>query len=109
MIVKYSSTEPLDFQLKADDVAYNLTGCTLIELRLQYSDGTIISHKTTDASPKLAILDTATGKMRFTPDSDDLLDDNNTIKAFFWVTTSGGKKVSFPNEGCVTIKIEDGF
>lgn len=62
--------DAIDFTLtQADGTAIDLTSVGVIELRMRPLRGaqTVLSFKTTDASPKLTVVTPTAGKVRFTP------------------------------------------
>lgn len=63
--------DAIDWQLKDRNGPLDLTGL-VVELRLRPLRGsqTVLSFKTTDASPKLVVTTPATGWVKFTPAAD---------------------------------------
>ncbi len=84
-------TGPMDFILKADGVAVDLTGCT-VTLLLRDIDGT---SRTLTGS--VSILDGVNGKIRFSPGVNDIGAAGNTLLARFKVVDSSTKIVYFPS------------
>jgi baseplate upper protein BppU len=82
-------TGDLDFVLKANGVALDLTGMT-VELILRKPDGTTI-----DTAGDTSVPDPAAGKVRYAPDSADLVAANSPLMAR-WKVTNAGKVVYFP-------------
>lgn len=84
-------TGPLDFRLLADGAAINLTGMT-VELILTAQDGTSIPT-TGDTS----VTDAVAGKVRYSPDSTDLVVASSPIQMRWKVTDGGGSVVYHPS------------
>lgn len=84
-------TGVLDFILKADGVAVDLTGMT-VELLLYKADGTQV-----DTTSDLTVTDAAAGTVRYSPDGADLLASETPHRSRFKVTDGSGKIVYFPN------------
>lgn len=84
-------TDPIDCILKADGVALNLTGITVAILA--YDRGNTLLALTGTVSVPSA----ATGQVRFSPTSTDLLNTNSPMKVR-WKLTDGAGKIRFiPN------------
>jgi hypothetical protein len=84
-------TGDLDFQLKSDNVAVNLTGTT-VGLILQDSNGVVITPGGTTS-----IVDPVLGKVRFSPAVGDLVASKSPYNARWKVTDGVGKVVFFPS------------
>jgi len=84
-------TGPIDMQLKADGVAVDLTGMTVV-LILKDKDGTSV-----DTAGDVSILDAATGKVRYLGDPTDLVAANSPFRARWQVTDGAGRVVYFPS------------
>jgi hypothetical protein len=84
-------TVPLDFQLKDDNVAVNLTGMT-VALVLQDNNGVVITPAGTTS-----IFDAVTGKVRFSPAAADLVASKSPYTARWKVTDGAGKVAFFPS------------
>jgi hypothetical protein len=86
-------TAPIDYTLKADGVAVNVTGCTVV-LKLRDRHGTAIALAGT-----LAVVSASAGHVAYSPGAAELLFASSPYSARFQVTDSGGKIAYFPNGG----------
>lgn len=84
-------TGPLDFTLKGDGVAVDLTGCTVLLQLWDLADAAITLAGTT------AIVSAVLGQVRFSPAAADLTKARSPIKGRFKVTDGAGKITYFPN------------
>lgn len=84
-------TGPLDFALKANGAAQDLTGATVV-LILSKRDGVAV-----DTAADVSIIDAAAGTVRYAPDATDLTYADNPYRARFKVTDGAGKITFFPS------------
>ena len=91
LTITEGTTANLDFVLTADGSAVNLTGAT-VTLVLADKDGTAIT-RTGDVS----VITAASGKIRYAPDSTDLVASVSPLRARFKVTDSGGQVAYYPS------------
>jgi hypothetical protein len=84
-------TGPLDFTLKANGVAVDLTGMTVIFI-LKDKDGAAI-----DTSGNASVVTPAAGLVSYSPDAGDLVAAKTPHSARWRVTDGGGKVVFFPH------------
>lgn len=84
-------TDPLDFTLKVNGVAKDLTGMTVL-LQMWDRSGTAIGLTGTTSVPT-----PASGLVRFSPGAADLTAARSPIKARWKVTDGAGKIGYFPN------------
>jgi hypothetical protein len=84
-------TGDLDFQLKNDNVAVNLTGTTVV-LILQDNNGAAVTLAGTTST-----FDAVLGKVRLSPNAADLVAAKSPYNARWKVTDGAGKVVFFPS------------
>jgi hypothetical protein len=84
-------TGPLDFTLKADNVAVDLTGMTVV-LLLYGRDGIAI-----DTTADVTVPTPSAGLVRYSPDPTDIVVAKAPLYARWKVTDGGGNIVFFPN------------
>ena len=84
-------TSPLDYTLTADGVAVDLTNCTPL-LQLWDAAGALVTLGGTSA-----LITAASGTVRFTPSSTDLLNASSPYTARWKVTDAAAKVSYFPN------------
>lgn len=92
-------TGRLDFTLKSNGVAQNLTGMT-VELILKKSDGTPV-----DTASDVTIVDAAAGKVGYTPDAADLTSAASPLTARWKVIDGGGAVVYYPSRAPDTWRV----
>ena len=87
-------TQDLEFQLKSDGVAVDLTGILTanVTLILTNADGTSVT-----TTSDISISDATNGKVKYSPDAGDLLAVNSPLSARFKVIDADGKIVFFPS------------
>ena len=92
-------TGPIDFQLKEDDVAANLTGDTVI------AQAVTRRRVTSVLTGDLSILAATDGKVRLTPDTGDFLAAQSPYELRFKRTLAGGGDVWYPSGEAVLLKV----
>lgn len=85
-------TEPIDYQLFADGAVFPLTGCTVA---LAIYDRYDVAATVTGT---LSVLDSAQGKVRFSPAANDLLHSKAPYSVRYLVTNAAGKILPFPRD-----------
>ena len=85
--------------LKVDDVAYNLTGCTVRFLMTNVSTGDVITGNA-------SIVSAAAGTVRYLPTATDV-ETSGTYRVEWEVTLSNGKILTFPASGYNELVIVD--
>ena len=93
-------TGALEFILKADDVAVDLTGITSVVVEAKKLDGSTITLTGTTA-----VSDAANGKVQFSPAAADLKEVNSPYLVRFKVTDGSSKITYFPSGEAFTWKI----
>jgi len=94
------SSEPIEFQLTADDEPANLTGYQKVEIRIKpEDDNTVLSFDTVSDPTRIVVTDAATGAVTFFPlASGEFELAAAHYELFFWVTDASGKIISFPTD-----------
>lgn len=86
-------TGDVDYALKADGVAFDLTGATVEMKAFDKANVALAFAGTT------SVTDAPGGNVRFSPASSDLTAVQSPLSVRFKVTLAGGKIVFFPNGG----------
>lgn len=83
-------TEPLDYQLKIDGAAANITGMT-VALVLYDKTGALIAQ-----AGVVSVVNAATGMVRYSPATDEILFAKQPYSARWKVMDAAGKVAFFP-------------
>lgn len=84
-------TGGIDYTLKADDTAYDLTGCS-VQIVAYDKNNTLLT-----LTGSMSIVSAVAGSVRFSPGAGDILASNSKMHVRFKVTRSDSKIVFFPN------------
>ena len=104
--VRAGVTDPLVFTLQTVDSEgtasnENLTGYTLVALRLRYQDGVVKTYNTD--GDQLAVTDEDEGQVTFSPASSDLSEGD--YDGYFLVTDANGKIAGYPSNKHFTLEV----
>lgn len=112
IILGENVTDPVSFTLlnidpdDRDGTAVDLTGVTLVDMRLQSEDETVtFNYDTVNDPSRLAITDAVNGVVGFTPLGTEFDEAEKWYKAFFMVTDASGAVIRFPSEGIFQIEV----
>jgi hypothetical protein len=96
VIVRDGTDDPISFELLLNSSFVSLVGVTYVEIRIKGKDDAIVSHKTNDASPLLAIEDAANGRVKFSRVAATFVSTNSPYKAVFYVSSALGIISAYP-------------
>lgn len=91
LIITHGTTANLDFLLKADGVAVNLTAAT-VTLVISDKNGAAV-----DTSGDVSVVTAASGKVRYAPDAADLDSTLSPYRVRFKVVDSGSQIAYYPS------------
>ena len=91
LTITEGTTANLDFALTADGTAVNLTGAT-VTLVLADKDGTAIT-----TTGDVSVIGATTGRVRYAPDSTDLVASVSPLRARFKVVDSSAQVAYYPS------------
>ena len=108
--LREASTDPVDFQLLADDVAIDLTGCHHVEMEMKDKRGNRYSYSTLDTSPAISIVSETEGKVRFSPPTELIfLATGNPYRGYWKVYSTATVHYSVPEDREFTIKVREEY
>ena len=108
--LREASTDPVDFQLLADDVAIDLTSVTKVVMEMRDKRGNRYSYSTSDSPPYVSIQSATEGKVRFSPPTELIfLATGSPYKGYWIVYTSSTVHYSVPEDRNFTIKCLEEF
>lgn len=109
-------TEPIPITLLSIDrqtdegTAVDLTGATLLDMRIQSSDkGTAIDYNTTDDPSRIEFTDVPNGIITFTPLGTEFDANENWYETYFMITDAAGSLIRFPSDGVIPIEVLEAF
>lgn len=116
MVIGEGVTDPIFFTLldidddNRDGTVVDLTGVTLVDMRIRSEDETeLFNYDTTADPPRLEISDITGGVVKFTPLGTEFDFEEKWYNAFFHVTDAAGAVIRFPSEGLFQIEIVEHF
>ena len=115
-IIGEGVTDPLYFTLldieagTRDGTVVDLTGVTLVDMRIRSEDETeLLNYDTTNDPARLEISDVTGGVVKFTPLGTEFSFEERWYNCFFHVTDASGAVIRFPSEGFFQLEIVEYF
>ena len=116
-IIGEGVTDPIYFTLLDIDedtrdgrTAVDLTGVTLVDMRIRSEDETqLFNYDTTNDPARLSISDITGGIVKFTPLGTEFDFAEKWYNAFFHVTDASGAVIRFPSEGYFQLETVEYF
>lgn len=115
-IIGEGVTDPIFFELldidedTRDGTAVDLTGVTLVDMRIRSEDETqTFNYDTVNDPARLSISDIVGGIVKFTPLGTEFDFDEKWYNAFFHATDASGAVIRFPSEGYLELEIVEYF
>lgn len=110
--IRESSNAQIPFQLLADNTQIDLSAAYKVQIVLvpDNGNGSAITYNTTDHSNVLTTsLGASSGKVGYTPQTNDLLYANSPYKVFFWVHTASDAKYAVPDDEELVIVVSNDY
>ncbi len=108
--IREHSTDPIDFQLLADDDAIDLTSVDHVEMEMKDKKGKRYSYSSSDETAYVSITDEDDGKVRFSPPSELIfLATGSPYKGYWKVYTSATVHYSVPEDKEFTINVREEY
>lgn len=109
-------TEPIPITLLSVDretdegTALDLTGATLLDMRIQTSDkDTQFDYNSVDDPSQIEITTEEDGLITFTPLGTEFLASELWYECYFTITDAAGSLIRFPNDGIIPIEVLEAF
>ena len=103
--VRGGSEETINFHLKVDGEAFDLTSATEVVMRRSTQDDTVDVFSTEDGSPLLTISDATAGELAFTPADGTVWDEDVGRYAVYFVVTIASQDRPFPESENIFIQV----
>src|SRR5574343_1655164 len=104
--IREFSTEPIDFQLLADDTAIDLSGVDHVEMEMRDKKGKRYSYSSSDSPAYISIVTTTEGKVRFSPPNERIFLATGSPYTGYWkVYSDASTHYSVPEDKEFTIKV----
>lgn len=101
-VIRQGDTEPVNFTLKSNSAAADLTGYSSVTMYLVGSDGTALSFTTgTDLTVETA----ASGACSISPGVTSFLSAKSPYKGYVIVVDGSAKRSSFPENGLIIFNV----
>lgn len=108
--IREHTTDPIDFQLLADDDPIDLTSINHVEMEMRDKRGNRYTYSTADIVPYVSITAASTGKVRFSPPTELIfLATGSPYKGYWLVYTTATAHYSVPEDREFTLKIREEY
>ena len=108
--IRENSTDPIDFQLLADDDAIDLTSIDHVEMEMKDKRGNRYSYSENDSPAYVSVTTASAGKVRFSPPTELIfLATGSPYKGYWKVYTTDSIFYSCPEDKEFTIKVREAY